>query len=496
MYRNIFIGLIVISICLGEGGLKDIRYIVRNNGIEIHLSYSVPVYSNDIIAWSSDRSRLYITLLDIKPPGDKFPNALFSDPISSLVLDELDGSTQLSIMFKKKILGYEVQNISDDVESIIFIHLNNTQPDRTTQKFQNKTQSSTSGFPEYKSMAFREAFDLARVRLGPNAIFKYEGRIFVTNHPYESFENFRAGLQSKQERASHLKNVEKVKNNFVNKSFHPEIILNPINPENGKSVTPVKDEGLIIDEVFHELTSVIPDTFFLNEDLQPPMLIQDAYQVKKAVSGDFSIVNEPGFEPSQEIKNSRPGKLPALIQWIDLEYTNPADNDDKDWIYPKKIKYTPMHPGSELNQNELDQEKWYQVQDRFSESVDAGIRVLSNVDGVPVYIDGNFVGETPLKGAVKVKPGLHQVSGFTPVYARVIAHDGLYDLVGHDPITTNNKSFGSKSVYVDPGNVMVVNLKFNRMGPVPKKLGELTGGMFIGFPVIMALFGLITWGMI
>jgi len=43
--------------------------------------------------------------------------------------------------------------------------------------------------------------------------------------------------------------------------------------------------------------------------------------------------------------------------------------------------------------------------------------------------------------------------------------------------------------------VMVVNLKFNQMSTVTKNPQQLNGGMLVGFPVIMAIFGLITWGM-
>ncbi|MBT3838370.1 MAG: hypothetical protein HOF50_00360 [Candidatus Marinimicrobia bacterium] len=55
--------------------------------------------------------------------------------------------------------------------------------------------------------------------------------------------------------------------------------------------------------------------------------------------------------------------------------------------------------------------------------------------------------------------------------------------------------YGSKTIYVEEGNVMVVNLKFNQMSAVTKNPRQLNGGMLVGFPVIMAIFVLITWGM-
>ena len=45
-----------------------------------------------------------------------------------------------------------------------------------------------------------------------------------------------------------------------------------------------------------------------------------------------------------------------------------------------------------------------------------GIKVESNLEGVPIYIDGKYVGETPISVPVEVEPGWHQVSGFSPMY--------------------------------------------------------------------------------
>jgi hypothetical protein len=135
----------------------------------------------------------------------------------------------------------------------------------------------------------------------------------------------------------------------------------------------------------------------------------------------------------------------------------------------------------------------------------SGIRVTANREGVPIYIDGKLVGETPLAGPVKISPGWHQVSGLTPLYAKVLNRSGM-EYVDDDPILRNNQLFGSRTVYVGPKNISVVNLRFNDIGDPPRhpislrdfhqNMAQTEGGMMIGFPVIMALFGLITWGMI
>jgi hypothetical protein len=135
----------------------------------------------------------------------------------------------------------------------------------------------------------------------------------------------------------------------------------------------------------------------------------------------------------------------------------------------------------------------------------SGIRVTANRAGIPIYIDGKLVGVTPLTGPVKMSPGWHQVSGLTPLYAKVLNRSGM-EYVDDDPILRNNQLFGSRTVYVGPKNISVVNLRFNDIGDPPRhpislrdfhqNMAQTEGGMMIGFPVIMALFGFITWGMI
>ena len=123
----------------------------------------------------------------------------------------------------------------------------------------------------------------------------------------------------------------------------------------------------------------------------------------------------------------------------------------------------------------------------------SGINVEANIDGVPIYIDGIYVGETPLKRPVQVEPGWHQVSGFSPVYTQIASNKGL-QYVGYDPIIENNKLYGATTVYLEGGKMETVQLRFNQMGDTPKKWKEVSGGMNIGIPMILFIFGMITWG--
>jgi len=122
---------------------------------------------------------------------------------------------------------------------------------------------------------------------------------------------------------------------------------------------------------------------------------------------------------------------------------------------------------------------------RFESISNGRIRIEANLAGVPIYINGIYVGETPLYDAVSVEPGWHQVSSFTPVYKQMI-ETGYRSFVGDDPIIINNESFGAQTIFVEPGKVADVTLKFNRIGNMPKKWKDLYGGWLVGLPILIS----------
>ncbi|MBH08807.1 MAG: hypothetical protein CMG74_00360 [Candidatus Marinimicrobia bacterium] len=159
----------------------------------------------------------------------------------------------------------------------------------------------------------------------------------------------------------------------------------------------------------------------------------------------------------------------------------PDRNDEKKWR-------------ADLPPTDRDRYKTAAADPIFQYYYNGGIRVETNMAGIPIYINGKLVGNTPLNTPIQVEPGWHQVSGFSPVYNQVANSDGL-SYVGNDPIIRNNQLYGAKTIFVESGKVANVSLKFNRMGNVPKKLRELKAGWAAGFPMVLFLFYFITWSL-
>ena len=171
--------------------LKDVSYSIKQNGIMVNIDYTEPINDDDIIGWKSDRGWVYLTLLGVRSPKNIKPKQNFSGVVRKIVIDDFDESTQLAILVKKPILGYDIINSKTSPSTIVFIHTEMKKSEVANLKQHIKKKGSSvfniaksSGFPKYNTN-FKNAFDEARKELGPNAIFEYHSKLYTTNHPGE-----------------------------------------------------------------------------------------------------------------------------------------------------------------------------------------------------------------------------------------------------------------------------------------------------------------------
>ena len=623
----------------------------------VSLDYTGTIKDDDIIAWKSDRGWVYLTLLGVRAPLNKFPQQSFIRPVKKIVIDDFNESIQVAILINKPILGYDILNSKTSAGTVVFIHTEMKSSDVTSLKNYiddngasvfNVAQSS--GFPQYNTN-FKNAFDQARSELGPNSIFEFHGELYTTNHPGETNSMFNPGLtapiKNGNTKGVDLRKTELftdndspieeiyvditrdfdkkmgVKNPIVQKQDIQEDIHSYTNigqtqlsneddqqlsvilpdfteqepPQKNIGKTPLEPEGTI-DEFsmeikkepkkekgwFRKLFSKVKERKqqkqkkeILSNELAAA--INDLSRMKKIdkdgewATSDYSqsdsekpkaqleqiVIHEPevvadvqevmGFELSRTQEpdfNKNDG-------WAMSDYPNYDNENFNHQNLEKGTNNTvdfPLLPEPEsifAGSNEIKERdtnvftvtlldpydeslvadvmpidepmeseykniaKLYPTQVNIPQYLDkerpdsSGIRVTANREGIPIYIDGKLAGVTPLKGPVKLSPGWHQVSGLTPLYAKVLNRSGM-EYVDDDPILRNNQLFGSRTVYVGPKNISVVNLRFNDIGDPPRhpislrdfhqNMAQTEGGMMIGFPVIMALFGFITWGMI
>ncbi len=237
-----------------------------------------------------------------------------------------------------------------------------------------------------------------------------------------------------------------------------------------------------------------------------PFILDDRYKIKYKNKTKLNKPNrtvEDPFEPIEKEENT----------WLSFFPTQPDSIKKKlNWSYknekelPKFLKpevesldYSSIQNKDYSRRTKLPQNRQKSFPTSYSDPGfryynQGGIKIEANLSGVPIYIDGKYVGDTPLDRPIEVESGWHQVSGFSPVYTRLASQQGL-QFVGYDSIVQNNEMYGSTTVYAEPGKLETVTLKFNQMGDTPKKLREIQGGMSMGVPMFTLLISIITWAM-
>mgnify|MGYP001207172293 FL=1 len=174
--------MVLIASSLIGATLKDVSYSIKQNGIMVNLDYTDAINDDDIIGWKSDRGWVYLTLLGVRAPKNKVVDQDFSGDVRKIVIDDFDESTQLAILIRRPILGYDIINSKTSPSTIVFIHTEMKKSEVATLKQHIEEEGTSvfnvaksSGFPKYNTN-FKNAFDEARNELGPNAIFEYHGK--------------------------------------------------------------------------------------------------------------------------------------------------------------------------------------------------------------------------------------------------------------------------------------------------------------------------------
>jgi hypothetical protein len=471
MLKNIkHITLIVSLIISGAHAstLKDIKYDPKGNGLMLSIEYSDPIPDDNIIGWKSDRNWLYITLLGVKHSNTIVPKSDPNNLIKELVIDSFDESVQIAILLTRKIHWYDI--INSKSSAIVFIHTEMKDEMQANLKRHIDrdgksvfSEVAQEGFPAYNT-SFQAAFNKAREDLGPNAIFKYKGKLYHTNHPNEladnvisSVENKKTDFQIDDYFSKYADTVPKDKNNKINMKNN-DIDEYFIEQESGQELTEWSD-----------LTD--------SEDSPSSLTLWDKMTAAKENDDKSRLFNN--------LEDSKGQLIEELVEHSIIQ----DDMDGRIVKVPKKSWWEKL-PFMSITKSRFGRH----VKQRDKEELLLGqsaIRIDANLDGVPIYIDGRYVGHTPLKTPIRVEPGWHQVSGFSPQYLMYL-NTGTIDYVSNDPML-HNQIFGTETLYVEGGKIARSEMRFDYVGPsLPVKKKE--GGWLVGFPVIISFFYLLAWG--
>ena len=458
--------------------LKDIKYDHKTNGLMISIEYSEPIPDDNIIGWKSDRNWLYITLLGVKHLYDISPKSDPNNLIKELVIDSFDESVQIAILLTKKIHWYDIINSEGTSSAVVFIHteMKNSLQANLKKHLDRNGKSvfsviSQEGFPTYNT-SFQSAFNKAREELGPNALFRYKGKLYHTNHPNEVSKGF----------TSKFKKVDK------------ELSIDDIFADYANATEEL--DKVSLNQKFSNEESITVDEYFVDQDSGEELtewsdLAEENNSIDSKSNLSFWDRMTAAREDDDKAKlfDNLESSKGQLIEELEDHSIISGDLDGRIIKVPKTSWWQKL-PFASITKSRLGVFKKQKSEKELLLGQSA-IRIDANLDGVPIYIDGRYVGHTPLKSPIRVEPGWHQVSGFSPQYLMYL-NTGTIDYVSNDPML-NNQIFGTETLYVEGGKIARSEMRFDYVGPsLPVKKKE--GGWLVGFPILLSFFSLIAWG--
>mgnify|MGYP001179910685 CR=1 FL=1 len=360
--------------------LKDVSYSVKQNGIMVNLDYTEPIDDDDIIGWKSDRGWVYLTLLGVRAPKGKKPQEDFSGEVRKIVIDDFDESTQLAILIRKPILGYDIINSKTSPSTIVFIHTEMKKSEVATLKEYIKEKGTSvfnvaksSGFPKYNTN-FKNAFDEARKELGPNAIFEYHGKLYTTNHPGEK-EAFSKSVLTEKPKSL----LGKGENNTP--TINDILNLTSENAPVEETYVDVDTGDTLTEEIAHSLTvDYVPEK---SEDKKDDSWFSGLFPAKKYIEQDSPSSSQTTKKDTLIIKEkpilveSRSKKSKRWSNFFNFLKKRKTDNDE----IKLEIVENDLNKADSINKrNEiLAQEQYRLLQERYIPAKDQNM-IIESID--------------------------------------------------------------------------------------------------------------------
>lgn len=213
-----------------------------------------------------------------------------------------------------------------------------------------------------------------------------------------------------------------------------------------------------------------PDSDFFKEMVSYP--IQEVQQVWSQNSLQLSIQisrNIGMFDVMFDDQGQEVVLLLTYSDFVEQKNVNPS------YVFPElKNAQKKYHPTS-----------WKDSRMRTT------LEILCDTEGLPIYVDNQLVGYSPLKNYVDVLPGWHKVGYFSNDYTQ-----DSNSLTSKDKMLNDILVMGRLDVFVDEGKHETIALNYQTLDrEVIDFNNRFKTGGFIGFSLFLTMIILMAWGL-
>ena len=438
---NIYLTLTIVFITnlLWANTVQMITTHNKSNGILLRLVTEDKIKNlDDIAGWIGNENWFYVTLNDMKL-SDKLPEYTeYENPVENLEVSENGESVQLGFLFKKPMEDFEIFHSA--ASRVILVQVWESIDDTIRTKLKKSEIMNTNrvfSLPkeESKGSPFYDSFVYARDKYGPEKYFVWYNNWFSTEDVIGDDESH---LGQKKEEAILLPKVEKElpKPLIVKKIKKPDPVLSgSFNEKKSntasenytiKQIKKVNLDNILKHGMLHfgilrpsEVKKLQKALVLLGYDLS----LED--ENNKAIDGNFGELTENAVLQFQTDMGYSEENIDGIVGLYTLNgLINELKRTGK---YAAPEKAYEMRPRKKYSMNKQENLSTSSVKRRKisgnpklnlnlpeRETGESYIKVESNIDGADVYVDGNYLGKTPIFDKLPVRPGWHRVKVINP----------------------------------------------------------------------------------
>ena len=217
----------------------------------------------------------------------------------------------------------------------------------------------------------------------------------------------------------------------------------------------------------------------LNKEFKYPLISIETANTDESVQIIFHTAKE--IESYQLIRHSKGKNVLIVLNYLDKE--KQLKKEEGELVQSFIVEELP-DTFDVMKDRWRHPKTWKDARERSS------IRILCDTEGLPIYVDNQLVGKSPLDYAVDVLPGWHQV-GYFPTDPALLPSPRS----PKEKMMDNILRMGILDVYVEEGKEQEIVLNYQNLDQdVLAFQRSISAGSWIGFSLFFFLIMLISWG--
>ncbi len=156
-----------------------------------------------------------------------------------------------------------------------------------------------------------------------------------------------------------------------------------------------------------------------------------------------------------------------------------------DHVEEKEVNPSFVFPDLKDAQKKTHPTSWKDARERTT------LEIICDTEGLPIYVDGQLVGYSPLKNRIDILPGWHKVGYFPNNYS-----EDANALTSKEKIMNDILVMGRLDVFVDEGKHETIVLNYQTLDEeVIDYNKRFQAGTWVGFSLFFTMIVLMSWGL-